>query len=52
MLVSTADGADEGDELLPLRSYRIVDGEVSEEDVRSGDREHGMSRPPAAVCNR
>jgi len=34
VLVSTADGADQGEGLLPLRSYRIVDGEVSEEDVR------------------
>jgi len=45
LLVSTADGAHEGDGALPLRSYRIVDGQVSEEEVRlvgggvSGDTE-------------
>jgi proteasome lid subunit RPN8/RPN11 len=33
VLVSTADGAHEGDDPLALRSYRIVDGEVTEEDV-------------------
>jgi proteasome lid subunit RPN8/RPN11 len=37
VLVSTADGADQGVDLLPLRSYRIVDGRVSEEDVRLVD---------------
>ena len=36
VLVSTADGAHEGDGPLPLRSYRIVDGEVTEEEVRVG----------------
>jgi len=34
VLVSTADGAHEGEDLLPLRSFRIVDGVVTEEDVR------------------
>ncbi|CAN5888939.1 M67 family metallopeptidase [soil metagenome] len=34
VLVSTRDGAHEGDEPLPLRSFRIVDGQVSEEEVR------------------
>jgi [CysO sulfur-carrier protein]-S-L-cysteine hydrolase len=33
VLVSTADGAHEGDDPIELRSYRIVDGEVTEEDV-------------------
>jgi [CysO sulfur-carrier protein]-S-L-cysteine hydrolase len=33
VLVSTADGADEGEGPLGLRSFRIVDGEVTEEDV-------------------
>jgi len=33
VLVSTRDGAHRGAEPLPLRSYRIVDGEVREEDV-------------------
>jgi proteasome lid subunit RPN8/RPN11 len=33
VLVSTADGAHEGDRPVPFRSYRIVDGEVTEEDV-------------------
>jgi proteasome lid subunit RPN8/RPN11 len=37
VLVSTAGGAHEGEGLLPLRSYRIVDGEVSEEEVRLVD---------------
>ncbi len=34
VLVSTADGGNEGHGPLPLRSFRIVDGEVTEEDVR------------------
>ncbi len=34
VLVSTRDGAHEGDEPLPLRSFRIVDGQVDEEEVR------------------
>jgi len=33
VLVSTRDGAHEGGGPLELRSYRIVDGEVAEEDV-------------------
>jgi [CysO sulfur-carrier protein]-S-L-cysteine hydrolase len=33
VLVSTADGAHEGDGPVEFRSYRIVDGEVTEEDV-------------------
>jgi proteasome lid subunit RPN8/RPN11 len=33
VLVSTADGAHEGDGPVAFRSYRIVDGEVTEEDV-------------------
>ncbi len=33
VLVSTRDGAHEDDGPLELRSYRIVDGEVAEEDV-------------------
>ncbi|CAN5614556.1 M67 family metallopeptidase [soil metagenome] len=33
VLVSTSDGAHEGDTPLPIRSFRIVDGQVSEEEV-------------------
>ncbi len=33
VLVSTRDGAHEGDGPLELRSYRIVDGEITEEEV-------------------
>lgn len=33
VLVSTSDGAHEGDTPLPIRSFRIIDGEVSEEEV-------------------
>jgi len=34
VLVSTRDGAHRGDDPLQTRSYRIVDGAVTEEDVR------------------
>jgi [CysO sulfur-carrier protein]-S-L-cysteine hydrolase len=37
VLVSTADGGHEGDGPLPLRSYRIVEGEVTEEEVQLVD---------------
>lgn len=33
VLVSTADGRHTGDDVPPLRSYRIIDGEVIEEEV-------------------
>ena len=37
VLVSTAGGAHEGEDPLPLRSFRIVDGQVDEEEVRLVD---------------
>ena len=40
VLVSTADGGHEGDGPLPLRSYRIVDGAVTEEEVQLVDGLH------------
>ena len=43
LLVSTAGGAEEGDGPLPMRSYRIVDGEVSEEEVRLVDGATGAA---------
>ncbi len=43
VLVSTADSGHEGDGPLPLRSYRIVDGEVTEEEVQLVD---GLQPPP------
>ena len=44
VLVSTSDGAHEGDTPLPIRSFRIVDGQVSEEEVSivSGDAADGV----------
>jgi len=45
VLVSTSDGAYEGDTPLPIRSFRIVDGQVSEEEVSivSGDAADGVA---------
>jgi len=45
VLVSTSDGAHEGDTPLPIRSFRIVDGQVSEEEVSivSGDAADGVA---------
>jgi len=45
VLVSTRDGAHEGDTPLPIRSFRIVDGQVSEEEVSivSGDAADGVA---------
>ena len=45
VLVSTSDGAHEGDTQLPIRSFRIVDGQVSEEEVSivSGDAADGVA---------